>query len=402
MEPVQPSPDMALTVSMLLLALLVGVGVIILLIKGNKTTRWVLSIFGIILLVLLGLRFTAHIVHAPASGTRIQANQQLPSPAVTPPVWMPGIARQFAADTYPSMMAAAKGLARQLRLTIPDVIAHESNPPPLQVIGNVERPMLNEIAQFLRDSNICHQVKVIEDKVLTSHQDQTTQPPTLSVNVTIKGSATIEGRPPYTARHGTIKMSVLVPGGTKTETASFCEKPWIDNFAEFTNRNPQAVWILARSQNSCTTPNQAAQEALQDAVQQLRSRFRITLKGKGDVTTNTEDLHAVNMITDRFAQSFQGSASPIWREALLVDASLAKLKQLARHRDRQMLADQQAKKSDRHTWLRRIASLAAMLVLICVVYFFLDVATKGYYTWALRIAMIILLSLGVFLLLFMS
>jgi hypothetical protein len=36
-----------------------------------------------------------------------------------------------------------------------------------------------------------------------------------------------------------------------------------------------------------------------------------------------------------------------------------------------------------------------MFALICVVYLFLNAATRGYYAWSLRIALIIVLGIGV-------
>jgi len=46
-----------------------------------------------------------------------------------------------------------------------------------------------------------------------------------------------------------------------------------------------------------------------------------------------------------------------------------------------------------------VFSLAALVVLICVVYGFLNAATRGYYTWSLRIAAVVLVVVGMILVL---
>jgi len=94
---------------------------------------------------------------------------------------------------------------------------------------------------------------------------------------------------------------------------------------------------------------------------------------------NSTDILEGGFILDRFVQSFEGTAGKIWRQALLIDASAGKLKKLAR----QKAVIAQARKM---TWARMFFSIAGLIVLITVVYAFLNAATKGYYAWSLRIA----------------
>ena len=91
------------------------------------------------------------------------------------------------------------------------------------------------------------------------------------------------------------------------------------------------------------------------------------------------DILEGGFILDRFVQSFNGAAGKIWRQALLIDASTDKLKNLAR----QKAIIAQVRK--RH-FTGMFFSVAGLIVLITVVYAFLNAATKGYYTWSLRIA----------------
>ncbi|MHC4567597.1 MAG: hypothetical protein ACYTE3_17770, partial [Planctomycetota bacterium] len=47
-------------------------------------------------------------------------------------------------------------------------------------------------------------------------------------------------------------------------------------------------------------------------------------------------------------------------------------------------------RTHRLNWARMIGSVAGLLALITVAYVFLNAATKGYYTWSLRIAGVVL------------
>jgi hypothetical protein len=106
-------------------------------------------------------------------------------------------------------------------------------------------------------------------------------------------------------------------------------------------------------------------------------------------TITTQDVLQGNFIVDRFAQSFSGSAGRIWRQALLIDVSGSKLAQLAKaktHESRQM----------RETWARMGFSVIGVVLLIGIIYFFLNMATMGYYEWSLRIAGIVLAIVAIF------
>ena len=95
---------------------------------------------------------------------------------------------------------------------------------------------------------------------------------------------------------------------------------------------------------------------------------------------------------DRFVQNFEGSAGRIWRQALLIDGSTTKLEQLA-HRKMVMA------RALKMNWARMFITVFGLLLLITVVYAFLNAATKGYYTWSLRIAGIVLAAVVIILLL---
>jgi len=100
------------------------------------------------------------------------------------------------------------------------------------------------------------------------------------------------------------------------------------------------------------------------------------------------DVQNGGFVADRFVQSLQTSAGKVWRQALLVDVSGPKLSRLA-------AAKVAESRQICESWARMGLSVVGVLVLIGVIYFFLNMATRGYYEWSLRIAGVILAVVAV-------
>ncbi|GAH75299.1 unnamed protein product, partial [marine sediment metagenome] len=191
------------------------------------------------------------------------------------------------------------------------------------------------------------------------------------------------------------RVEAIVAGNRQTAiSANFVEKPWVENFADFVNRNPKDKWILALSQQSCTSQAEAEQQAISNACDKVayllnqmhKQRFAVG----GGFTVNGADIRNGSFVADRFAQSFDGTAGRIWRQAILINASQDKLAELARQK-------KTARQSWRARWVRELISIVGITVLICMVYLFLNAATRGYYTWSLRIAAVVLVLAGILL-----
>ena len=114
-----------------------------------------------------------------------------------------------------------------------------------------------------------------------------------------------------------------------------------------------------------------------------------------DFSVSENELSSAGLIVDRFTQRFSGLAGPIWREAILVDTSEGKLSSLAQKKIG-------VTRMKRQSWFRTGVTLVGMFLLICIVYMFLNAATRGYYSWALRIALIVLMCVGVFFVLMLA
>ena len=197
---------------------------------------------------------------------------------------------------------------------------------------------------------------------------------------------------------GTIQASVMAADKHASMKADFADKPWVEDFSGFLNAKPNRRFIIARSTGSCMTEGEANRQALESACAQLTemlsriSRRRSGIPAPLASRVVSDDILEGDLVLDRFVQNFEGSAGRIWRQALLIDGSTTKLEQLAH---RKMVMARAMKMS----WMRMFITVFGLILLITIVYIFLNAATKGYYTWSLRIAGIVLAAIAIFLLL---
>lgn len=383
---------------MLILALLVIGGIILVAIKGGKVGRWILVtsgiVFGLLLLAMLMPVFASRRVQSPTA--HIQSMPAIAEPAnVTPPIWMPGMENEFTASSYASILSAANALARQAERFLSQL-----NPQKLIVTGNVSHKILIPISTVIQNLQTgTYPVEIAENINVNNYLQEHESEIIVSIDVTLEDPVITEAKPPMlippSVEHGTMRMTIHAPGKQQEVSTEYFDRLWVDNFAEFLNRSPDIHWILARSQTSCTSEAQARREALRDALQQLQGRYLVEVGGKGPVALSEADITNGNFIVDRFTQSLAGSATPIWREAILIDASPNKIVQAA---SKITTVTTQTRKS----WAGKGLSLLGMLALICLVYGFLNLATRGYYTWALRILAVVLLAAGLLALLTFS
>lgn len=322
------------------LAVLVGIGLIVrLLFKSTKTGIWILLAMVLLFFAVAVLRKTRHAEIFVQSSNLIDSLTRNQAHTIddVPPIWLPGVEDQFEADVYPSKLSAKQAIG-------------------LRTKGQTG-VNLNTI-------------------------DLETHPAPWSDESESKLSS------------GKIK-AIVTDGNKQTAIiANFVDKPWVENFADFVNRNPKTKWILARSQQSCTNQAEAEQQAISNSCNKIalllnqmhKQRFAM----RDGFTVTAADIRNGSFIADRFAQSFTGTAGRIWRQAILINASQDKLAKLAHQK-------KVAHQSWRARWLGELFSIAGLTLLICMVYLFLNAATRGYYTWSLRIASVVLVMAGILL-----
>jgi hypothetical protein len=311
-------------------------------------------------------------------------------PALPAPIWSSGVEAEMDADVYPSKLAAVRALGSRLDRPVRELVGEVNAPPRITIFQEEsERALVVELKNAVQQVLPLATVQVeAEQKNLDSGQ----------VGVTLR-LADLDMQPaPWTdsrevkTASGKVELNLATTTGGAAVQGRFVEKPWLENFATFASTRPQQAFIIARSLGTCTSEGEAYQQALDDARARLteatsqRGQWMSDRLPKPQITAT--DVLQGGFVVDRFAQSFEGTVGKVWRQALLLDVSGPKLAQLARQKAGEF---RQAKM----TWARMGFSAIGVVVLIGVIYFFLNMATMGYYEWSLRIACVVLAIVGV-------
>jgi hypothetical protein len=373
---------------------------IILLTKAPKVGAGL--IVALLVMGLLGIFFATSISHRPP-GVVPQARRQPPAvvpelpPAPTPPasatpapIWSEAVETQFDADVYPSQLAAVRAMGLRMDKTIRELVK-DVNSPRIVLFQESRDPGLlaglkNAIQEVVSDlpCGVEAEVRNIRPNEIGIELDfhnQDMQPAPWARSNEVKAAS------------GLIELQVSTAAADRRVfSGRFVEKPWIENFATFASNRPRQAFIIARSLGTCTSEGEANQQALDDARVRLTEAIgqrgrRISDKLPKPEITATDVLQG-GFIVDRFAQGFEGSVGKVWRQALLIDVSGPKLAQLAGKKAREF-------REAKMTWARMGLSAVGVVVLIGVIYFFLNMATMGYYEWSLRIASVVLAIVGV-------
>jgi hypothetical protein len=297
-------------------------------------------------------------------------------------IWLPGIEDEFEANIYPSKLSAVRSLGLHIDKPLRQVFGEA--PPSGFVLfqGAHERGFIEEFGRAIAKTFPDTQWKIAPETVAV-------QPDEVGIRIDIvkiqTHAAPWKSGSENEMTTGTIQATVLAADKQASVRAEFVDKPWVEDFAGFLNTRPNSRFIVAKSSEGCVSEDEAYNQAVQSACTQVADMLgQTSLRLSGVPVSfakpvNSGDILDGGFILDRFLQSFNGTAGEIWRQALLVDVSPEKLKNLAQRKA--VIA-----------WVRKrhfagmFFSIAGLIVLITVVYAFLNAATKGYYTWSLRIA----------------
>jgi len=313
----------------------------------------------------------------------------------TTSIWLPGIEDEFEADIYPSELAAVRSLGLHIADTVKQVYSKVSPSGFILFQGAHERGLIEEFGKAV--------TRTFPDAKWTiAPETVAVKPDEVGIRIDIVNVHTHPA--PWKSGSenemttGTVRASVLAGDRQASMSTEFVDKPWVEDFSGFLNTRPSSRFIIAKSAESCLTEAEANHQAIRNACTQIADMLGQTLPLKTGVPitftkpVDSTDILEGNFVLDRFAQSLDGSAGKIWRQALLVDVSAEKLKNLAQ----QKAIIAQVRKT---SFVRMFFSILGLIVLITVVYVFLNAATKGYYVWSLRIAGIVFALVVIILLL---
>ena len=368
--------------------LIIITGIIILLIIfAIKKRKLALLLIPIILGVII---IVSGIFLSPKSQIHaynvINTTEVYPDPVKTSdslPIWTEGLDEYFQADIYPSINSAANALARNTASTIKTAISG-SRP----VIFIYAEPTVTGLAQDTIN-NFCKGLKLCLPQVQIKISSNA------PVDLKTKDNISIWlKQPQFNSSKNTGSISAKIISNKlniPNKSVSFTNKNWVDNFAGFINQ-PGTInrnFLIARSYETCTSQTQAHDQAIKDActriqksIKNIHGNIRKTIGVNFKITPN--DLYKQQIIKDKFTQSFKSTVGHVWREALLLDASPDKIMFIRQSKISQSKAQYQS-------WTKMLGSAAAMALVIFILYIFLNAATKGYYSMALKIVAFIVL-----------
>ena len=368
----------------LILLLLAVIGVIVLSIKLCSKRPWIVVIMALGLLFLLApILWLIPARRSVSYHTEVSVPSTLPpSQETTTTIWLPGIEDEFEANIYPSKLSAVRSLGLHIGKPVRQVFGETLPSGIILFQGAHERGLIEEFGRAI--------TRAFPDANWTiAPETVAVQPGEVGIRVDL---VKVQTHPaPWMSgsenemTSGTIQASVLAGNRQASMKAEFVDKPWAEDFSGFLNTRPNSRFIIAKSTESCMTEAEANQQAVQNACSQVANMIGQTPLRRSGVPVsfarpvNSTDILDGNFIMDRFVQSFEGTAGKIWRQALLVDVSTEKLKNLAQRKAVIALARKTG-------FARMFFSILGLIVLITVVYAFLNAATKGYYVWSLRIA----------------
>ncbi|OHB76030.1 MAG: hypothetical protein A2Z25_22060 [Planctomycetes bacterium RBG_16_55_9] len=393
---IAPISIMLLPLVILLLFALIAFTVLI--IKRSSHKFLVVGIMALVLVLFASffvLRVTGLMVkHHHARASRVL---RAPRPEETSAaIWLPGIEDEFEANVYPSKLSAVRSLGLRIGQAVRLVFDEQKSPSRFVLFqGAHERSLIEEFG---------HAVNRAFPNVQCSIEPETAgvQPDEIGIRLDLTNIQTHPApwmkESDSVVTNGTVQANVMAADKHASIKADFTEKPWVEDFSAFLNAKPNRQFLVVKSTDSCMTESEANRQTLDGACVQVAEMLsRVSHRRPGVRTplatrVDTDDILKSDLILDRFVQNFKGSAGKIWRQALLIDTSPAKIEQLAH---RKAVTAQAMKK----IWVRMFASVFGTLFLITVVYAFLNAATKGYYVWSLRVAGLVLAVVVIILLL---
>jgi hypothetical protein len=193
--------------------------------------------------------------------------------------------------------------------------------------------------------------------------------------------------------------------------ARFVDKPWADDWTAYVNSDSNHRQLRGDSPRTALSQSEAEERACADAAIKLLPlvKSQMNRNAAGRASINISDAFVAGqtkelllnspLILDKFVQRYSRPYGNVWQASVLIDASPQRIDTIARTVSGQariaytekLAADNRTVTYQRQTW----GSLAAFLGVIVVLYWFLNAATKGYFTWRLRFGAVTLIILGV-------
>lgn len=297
----------------------------------------------------------------------------------------------FIPDVYPSQAEAAQALAERW--------ARGTTPPSdggATTAVRVECPCPDLFGEFARGVARVHPTLRIEHVApeAPAHRPRAGGVwLALSSSLSQPQSAARASRAPSSSpTSGTVALTVIGAGGERVVTTPhavrYVEKPWLSDFAGFLAGNPDGRWIVGRTHalRPAASAAEAARDARASAAEEVMRLVRARVhpdasreNGRLRAAVEAALVGGDRLVVDRFPQTYERPYGNLYREAILVDASEAKLAPLVAQLE-------WSTREHRESRLKRVLSAAGVFLVTYALYRFANAFTRGYFTWSLRTA----------------
>lgn len=178
-------------------------------------------------------------------------------------------------------------------------------------------------------------------------------------------------------------------------SVDFVNKPWVGAFDAYASLHPERSMVLARSGDLATSAEEAHRAAVEHGARELARR----VGGKVDeigISMARQGIESSEFVTDRFVQKLSRPYGDVWREAMLVETDLEALAKRVAKADAQHVRETHTQVvHERKTWAGMAGGVLGVIVLVGGMYLVLSYATRGYYDWWLRLAVVVFGGAGV-------
>lgn len=335
--------------------------------------------------------------------------------------------QDFQADVYPSLSAAAEALGRRAgQRLMASSDAGGTDPKSIYVWREGDEGIASRHATQDSDLVISRMIleavasgirQKLDSPAYVSVEQAPTEDRTRNILVKVVVQDFVfenhnRWRTHAESRSGAVALHVETADEPFSVSTRFVDAPWVEDRTGFVSAFPNGDWLVAYSDGTHSTHEGAREDALDAATNVLlplaqarisqlpasdQHRFAQQIAKDPDWLRSrvADELVTRNLVTDRFAQRFDRSYGTVWREAVLVDAAPTHVQAIARS----LVQGVDAKVTyQRNTWF----SFIALAGLIFGTYLFLNMATKGYYAWMLRLAAVAGVGGVLFLIRFMA
>ncbi|MFP4145716.1 MAG: hypothetical protein ACLFV3_11295 [Phycisphaeraceae bacterium] len=330
--------------------------------------------------------------------------------------WSPAAEGEFTADLYPSLKQAAEALAKEIDAELARALRDRSENREFQGVIVASASSGDEARDEARRSAVARVAESLDrarDEVQVRAADEL-----LSHLAAVPEDAGSDGELILVLIHlPESKAGTTRPWGQETGVTSgklraqvkrlrhgsgtsyrqvevrFSEKPWLTRESEFFGRHPDRPWAVVKTSGFADSAGEVRNRIAHDAAGRHRWRLLSRVDQIAPWLREQEgmlhqafynDLASGRYQLDELTQQLTFSHGSVYRGAALLDFSPARLDATI-HR---VIPRARAESSRAYeTWLGlvwRIASAAAMVGVIALLYVVLNAVTKGYYQGLLR------------------